>query len=493
MLSIRKEYGQLIIIDIVKGYEQRNESMKKLIILSDKKYNIPDFTEVCVDTDDAENTRSHYSMSSYTGKNCFPDFNFDKWEEVGIKDFTTTVNNIRNLGINSTVFKVGWRGNSNTNRIRKHLVQIGSQFSHIMDIIDTGNWIPNSNSIRLDTTTSSYETLEETIGKYAVLLDIEGNGYSGRLKYLLHSGKPVIIVDRPHKEYFFQYLKPFVHYIPVNRNLSNLVEMVVWCLKNYKEALQIGNNAKELANKYITRDYALEVIKNILYKHIKVNDFVREAKLAITITNNELKNTINLLTKKDCELVLARYNEDISWSDEYKHLRTVYNKGLKLNIENCVNLDNVGRESHTFLIHIINNYDNLANITIFFQGMINDRKEQRILPFHLYLLNSSDKMFAKLNILEEGYDWNYDIYTNNTLEKSDYTLGTFTEKVLQIPFIPRHRIVLGAYMSVGKELIRSRSKQYYENILKLTKLSKVQNPEDGHFMERSWCQIFNNH
>ena len=32
-------------------------------------------------------------------------------------------------------------------------------------------------------------------------------------------------------------------------------------------------------------------------------------------------------------------------------------------IKNIINLDNVGRESHTYLYHVINNYNNLSDIT----------------------------------------------------------------------------------------------------------------------------------
>jgi len=75
------------------------------------------------------------------------------------------------------------------------------------------------------------------------------------------------------------------------------------------------------------------------------------------------------------EIVIARYNEDLSWLKKIpKSIKiTIYNKGLD-NIEisdikyNIIKLPNIGRESHTYLYHIINNYDNLAHKTIFCQG-----------------------------------------------------------------------------------------------------------------------------
>jgi hypothetical protein len=79
------------------------------------------------------------------------------------------------------------------------------------------------------------------------------------------------------------------------------------------------------------------------------------------------------------EIVIARYNEDLSWLKKIpKNIKiTIYNKG-KDDIENMKNLKNlkyniiklpnIGRESHTYLYHIINNYDKLADKTIFTQG-----------------------------------------------------------------------------------------------------------------------------
>ena len=69
------------------------------------------------------------------------------------------------------------------------------------------------------------------------------------------------------------------------------------------------------------------------------------------------------------ELVIARYNEDISWLSKVKNMKiTIYNKGEDNINKKSIKLPNIGRESHTYLTHIIDNYDNLADITIFSQG-----------------------------------------------------------------------------------------------------------------------------
>lgn len=83
-------------------------------------------------------------------------------------------------------------------------------------------------------------------------------------------------------------------------------------------------------------------------------------------------------------MVVARYKEDSSWTDTAKHLNIdvlVYDKSnpeLKLfedKVEvrtGLIQLANVGKESHTYLRHIVDNYDNLYDFEIFAQGEIRD-------------------------------------------------------------------------------------------------------------------------
>ena len=79
------------------------------------------------------------------------------------------------------------------------------------------------------------------------------------------------------------------------------------------------------------------------------------------------------LSRQDVEIVLSRYDEDISWSDMYSLIRTIYDKSNSSRLSpatagKVVILPNLGRESYTYLWHIVNNYDTLAAVTVFSQG-----------------------------------------------------------------------------------------------------------------------------
>lgn len=69
------------------------------------------------------------------------------------------------------------------------------------------------------------------------------------------------------------------------------------------------------------------------------------------------------------DLIIAKYNEDVSWSFPLQNDFRVYLYDKSpVNIEGGIKLRNIGRESHTYLFHILANWDNLADINIFCQG-----------------------------------------------------------------------------------------------------------------------------
>jgi len=75
------------------------------------------------------------------------------------------------------------------------------------------------------------------------------------------------------------------------------------------------------------------------------------------------------VSKSEVEIVLAHFNEDIRWSKPYRNIRTIYCKGPEnKRPDGCTALPNVGREGHTYLHHIVQNYENLSDWTVFTQA-----------------------------------------------------------------------------------------------------------------------------
>jgi len=201
--------------------------------------------------------------------------------------------------------------------------------------------------------------------------------------------------------------------------------------------------------------------------------------------------------KKKYQIVVSRYNEDISWLLLFKNITLVYNKGNNehlLSKFDTIQLPNIGRESHTYLYHIVQNYDNLAEKTIFFQGKINDHKILDIEDYFkddLFIakFNKFDIEKLKVSINHIG-KWKSDLISGK-MRRSNYIPYIWLSKYIGITVDDEFtKIVWGANFSIDRNLILSKPKIFYENILRY--IDDHINPEEGHFLERSWYMIFHN-
>lgn len=69
------------------------------------------------------------------------------------------------------------------------------------------------------------------------------------------------------------------------------------------------------------------------------------------------------------QLILAWYKENIDWLHSVSGVDIfLYNKGDKSSTLPSYKLPNIGREAHTYIWHIVQNYNNLAEILIFSQA-----------------------------------------------------------------------------------------------------------------------------
>ena len=74
--------------------------------------------------------------------------------------------------------------------------------------------------------------------QYAALVDLPAAGFSGRLPFLLGSGRPLIVVDRPQEQWFYwsdDGMRPWVHYVPSRPHTAELAKAWEW-IRSYPEA-----------------------------------------------------------------------------------------------------------------------------------------------------------------------------------------------------------------------------------------------------------------
>ena len=213
----------------------------------------------------------------------------------------------------------------------------------------------------------------------------------------------------------------------------------------------------------------------------------------------------------DINIIVARYNEDLKWTlekpfDQFKYI--VYNKGdnenfEKQNVREIISLPNVGKCDHTYLYHIINNYNNLTDINVFLPGSLDLKYKKKIARKLLKeIIATNNAIFISLNeydIKKLHYNFKLDKYktkhganrtlnSESELKKSDIRpYGLWFES--KFGDLKINCIIYYGIFSIHKKDILNNPRSYYKELIK--GLSDHSNPEEGHFFERSWGAVFN--
>ncbi|KAF2355186.1 Lipopolysaccharide-modifying protein [Trinorchestia longiramus] len=83
---------------------------------------------------------------------------------------------------------------------------------------------------------------------YKYQLNIDGSVAAYRLGYLLGGSGAVLKQDSPYYEHFYKLLKPYVHYLPFKRDLSDLVEKVKWARDHDEQMLAMSKAGRQFVN-----------------------------------------------------------------------------------------------------------------------------------------------------------------------------------------------------------------------------------------------------
>ena len=297
----------------------------------------------------------------------------------------------------------------------------------------------------------------------------------------------------------------------------------------------VNKIVNETVNKNVNKTVNETVNKNV---NKNVNKIVN--KNVNKIVNKNVNKMVNKI-----DIVIARYNENLDWlKDIPKNINIiVYNKGLEDITCPYIKLENIGRESHTYLYHIITNYDNLADITIFCQGdsIFHSPDFLKLLknvqyfeplqplsafywpegkePFYISnppkpILNATKNLHIKdcrihVEYLDNNFETQYPYYYhdpnyNRFINKNKETYKTsnvlefninrfFLKNMDKNKLFP---ICYSGLFSVNKEVIRENSIDFYNNI-KNVLLYDVRDGHEkkamdhGQLLEKLWLVIFN--
>jgi len=208
--------------------------------------------------------------------------------------------------------------------------------------------------------------------------------------------------------------------------------------------------------------------------------------------------------EEEVRLVVSRYNESVDWLKDppfSNYPVTLYNKGPNEDFYQTgtvVPLENVGREGHTYLYHIVANYDHLSDITVFLPGSLNMPHKMETGKELIQEIETRKQavFLGRPTSLEEMYDFSLEEYAATTPE--NHSINQESKLVLSRTrpfgqwFEERFETLThwspGSIFSVSKKDVLQHPKSYYETLLE--EVSHSSNPEAGHYLERSWQAVF---
>jgi hypothetical protein len=236
------------------------------------------------------------------------------------------------------------------------------------------------------------------------------------------------------------------------------------------------------------------------------------------------------------KVVVARYAEDLSWLRMFRGEEVeIVNKGTALPWVGVgwkvQELMNVGREAHSYLWWIVDNYDRLPDVVFFTQGQVVDCLGPKWTPFSHKgseigrLLGDSGSNWLEVMIryfyyrcrVADSSGWICDTWSpegleanlgtggrlaeyKGGLEPADLPMREFFREFVDVEgvvsddeYMRVGRIYWNALFAVRKERILLRSRSYYERLLNWSSLTAGSSVEAAHFYERAWYYIFGCH
>jgi hypothetical protein len=106
---------------------------------------------------------------------------------------------------------------------------------------------------------------------FKYVINVDGHVAAYRLTLELEFGCCILLASSKYKLWYRDMLQPFVHYIPVKADLSDLIDKIRWCKANDEKCKKIAENALKFAKTYLTKNGILDYLQKLLFDMKKMN------------------------------------------------------------------------------------------------------------------------------------------------------------------------------------------------------------------------------
>mgnify|MGYP003999536723 CR=1 FL=1 len=102
--------------------------------------------------------------------------------------------------------------------------------------------------------------------KFKYIINVDGHVSAFRLSLEMNMGACLLLVDSPYRMWFRKSIVPYVHYVPVKADMSDLISQIKWCKSHDDECKQIADNARKFYQTHLSEDGCLDYMQSLLVK-----------------------------------------------------------------------------------------------------------------------------------------------------------------------------------------------------------------------------------
>jgi Glycosyl transferase family 90 len=106
--------------------------------------------------------------------------------------------------------------------------------------------------------------------KYKFIISIEGNDVATNLKWLMYSNS-VVFMPKPKMVSWFMedHLIPFIHYIELKDDFSDLEEKYNWCMEHLDECEKIRDASTQYVKQFFNKAKEKEITKEVIQTYLR--------------------------------------------------------------------------------------------------------------------------------------------------------------------------------------------------------------------------------
>lgn len=99
---------------------------------------------------------------------------------------------------------------------------------------------------------------------YRYIINVDGHVSAFRLSIELGMGSVILLAESKWKLWYTDLLVPYEHYVPINSDLSDLIQKIEWCRQNDNKCQEIASNSRKFFDTYLQEKGILDYLQKSL-------------------------------------------------------------------------------------------------------------------------------------------------------------------------------------------------------------------------------------